>query len=93
VPSTASPALVAEWRRFEAALGTHELGHRDIAVRGAQQLVDAVRKLRGSTCEAVHRAAEYAARDVSDVTRTQQLSYDNLTNHGLSQGTLLRAVP
>lgn len=92
MPRGTSAALRAEWDRFLAALERHELGHRAIALTGAQHLYDALARIRGRTCDAVHSAAEYASRDQASQTRTEQIAYDDSTRHGLNQGTTLANV-
>jgi predicted secreted Zn-dependent protease len=92
IPREASPALRAEWDRFLGALERHELGHRAIALAGAQRLSDALARLRGRSCDALHTAAEYASRDQAAATRALQIAYDDSTRHGLNQGTALANV-
>jgi predicted secreted Zn-dependent protease len=92
IPRDASAALRAEWDRFLGALERHELGHRAIALDGAHKLADALSRLRGRTCDALHTAAEYASRDEAAATRAEQIAYDDSTRHGLLQGTALSSV-
>jgi predicted secreted Zn-dependent protease len=92
IPRGASPALRAEWDRFLGALERHELGHRAIALGGAERLADALDHLHGRSCDALHTAAEYASRDEAAATRAQQIAYDDSTHHGLTQGTALANV-
>ena len=92
IPRDASPRLRAEWDRFLGALERHELGHRAIALAGAQQLVQSLERLRAKSCDALHTAAEYASRDEAAATRAAQIAYDDSTSHGLKQGTSLENV-
>lgn len=92
VPHDASPALRAEWDRFFGALERHELGHRAIALAGAQRLQQTLARLRGRTCDDVKTAAEYASRDEAAATRTAQVAYDDSTSHGIKQGTSFENV-
>jgi len=92
IPRDASPALQAEWNRFLGALERHELGHRAIALAGAQQLVQKLERLRGRSCDQLSNAAEYASRDEAAATRAAQIAYDDSTSHGIKQGTTLANV-
>lgn len=92
IPRDASAALRAEWDRFLGALERHELGHRAIALGGAQRLGQTLAKLRGRTCDDVRTAAEYASRDEAAATRAAQVAYDDSTSHGIKQGTSLGNV-
>jgi predicted secreted Zn-dependent protease len=92
IPSDASPALRAEWERFLGALERHELGHRAIALEGAEQLAQALERIHGRSCDQLHTAAEYASRDEAAATRAAQIAYDDSTSHGIKQGTALSSV-
>jgi len=92
IPRDASAALRAEWDRFLGALERHELGHRAIALAGAQRLDQTLARLRGRTCDDVKTAAGYASRDEAAATRTAQVAYDDSTAHGIKQGTSLGNV-
>ena len=87
IPHDASAALRAEWDRFLGALVRHELGHRAIALGGAQRLGQTLARLRGRTCDEVRTAAQYASRDEAAATRAAQSAYDDSTSHGIKQGT------
>ena len=92
IPRDASAALRAEWERFLGALERHELGHRAIALSGAEQLAQALERIHGRSCDALHNAAEYASRDEAAGTRAAQIAYDDSTSHGIKQGTALTSV-
>lgn len=87
IPHDASAALRAEWDRFLGALERHEVGHRAIALGGAQRLGQTLERLRGRSCDDVRTAAEYASRDEAAATRVAQIAYDDSTSHGIKQGT------
>ena len=92
IPHDASPALRAEWDRFLGALERHELGHRAIALDGAQRLAQTLERMRGRSCTDLRTAAEYASRDEAAATRAAQVAYDDSTSHGIKQGTSLGNV-
>ncbi|HSY80493.1 MAG TPA: DUF922 domain-containing protein [Gemmatimonadaceae bacterium] len=92
IPRDASPALRTEWERFLGALERHELGHRAIALEGAEQLAQALERIHGRSCDQLHTAAEYASRDEAAATRAAQIAYDDSTSHGIKQGTGFSSV-
>jgi len=92
IPRDASAALRGEWDRFLGALERHELGHRAIALDGAEKLAQALQRLHGRSCDQLHTAAEYASRDEAAATRAAQIAYDDSTSHGIKQGTALGNV-
>jgi predicted secreted Zn-dependent protease len=83
-----APAVVARWARFIADLTTHELGHITIALQGADaidELLDAGSS--APTCEQVEREANRAASRLHDRFERLNARYDEVTDHGLAQGT------
>lgn len=87
-PEGVAPAVVARWARFIADLTTHELGHITIALQGADaidELLDAGSS--APTCEQVEREANRAASRLHDRFERLNARYDEVTDHGLAQGT------
>jgi predicted secreted Zn-dependent protease len=83
-----APAVVARWARFIEDLTTHELGHITIALQGADaidELLDA--GLSAPTCEQVEREANRAASRLHERFERLNARYDEITDHGLAQGT------
>jgi predicted secreted Zn-dependent protease len=85
-PPDADTSVVAEWKRFIAALETHEAGHKDISARAGRELKDQLRALTG-ICSMVRMRADDIARRVLDAANLAQKRYDAETQHGLTQGT------
>ncbi len=85
-PADADSSLVTEWKRFIAALETHEAGHKDISARAGHDIKDQLRALSG-LCSMVSMRANDIARRVIDAASVAQKRYDAETRHGLTQGT------
>lgn len=79
--------LVAEWRRFIAALRRHEEGHAAIARRGARRIARRLESMRTfPSCARLERAADTAAERILEQTRVAERAYDRRTAHGDTQG-------
>lgn len=88
-PSDEGDALVRKWRRYLDALMEHESGHRDTGFRAATEIVDALPSLPPQpTCEDAEARANEAARAVLTRFRADDVSYDEATRHGESQGAV-----
>ncbi len=79
--------LHEDWQRFEAALRTHEAGHRDLGVQAAREIGRSLRSgahLQCGTALAADRSAH------SIVNRYGELNtrYDEDTAHGQTQGVI-----
>ena len=85
-PAEADSMLVAEWKRFIAALENHEAGHKDISAKAGRDLKDQLRGMSG-LCSQVSLRASDIARKVIDQANEEQRRYDAETRHGLTQGT------
>jgi Predicted secreted Zn-dependent protease len=85
-PAGVDSALVTEWRRFIAALETHEAGHKDITARAGSTIEEQLRGLSGS-CTMISARATDIARVIADQEAGEQRRYDAETRHGLTQGT------
>lgn len=85
-PPDTEPGLVAEWKRFIAALETHEAGHKDISAKAAHEIIE---KLHGTSgpCSTISTHANDIARAIVERAHQQQLAYDAETRHGYTQGT------
>lgn len=78
-PHDASPELVNRWNVYMLALVEHEKGHVDIVVEYLPYLI---KTIRASTCT----TAEAAAQEVLTQLREADLTYDEETDHGATQG-------
>lgn len=82
------PRYAQEWRRFVEATACHELGHVEIALRGAQQLESSFRRIspnRRADWREGNRLGYTAVSALND----RDLHYDRDTVHGRAQGVLL----
>ena len=86
-PPGVDSSVVAEWKRFIAALETHEAGHKDISARAGREIQDQLRGMSGP-CSQVSIHANDIARAISDRANVEQKAYDAETRHGLTQGTV-----
>lgn len=91
-PEDADPALVAEWRRFLLALETHESGHKDISAKAGRDIVNRLRGMTGS-CSQISSRANDIAMSIVEKAAQEQIAYDAVTRHGLTQGTTFRSPP
>ena len=78
-PIETSPALVADWDRFVAALATHEEGHAQLVQSGVANIAPAI---AAGSC----READAAAGAVMAQIQQENDAYDAQTGHGASQG-------
>lgn len=78
-PVGADPGLVEEWRRYLAALETHEEGHVELV----RSIVDgSVDRVRAAGCAG---AREESVEILAEIRR-EQLEYDRVTDSGRAQG-------
>lgn len=84
-PAGAEPGLAGRWADYRKALDRHEAGHRDLAVRAAN---DVARTLGGVRTGCAVAAEEANARADWIVERYRDLNrrYDVETGHGRTQG-------
>lgn len=85
-PPDTEPGLAAEWKRFIAALETHEAGHKDISAKAGKEIIERVRGLSG-VCSQIGTRANDIARAIVERAGEEQKTYDATTRHGLTQGT------
>jgi predicted secreted Zn-dependent protease len=90
-PTEPPDDLEERWARFSESLQVHEDGHKDIAMRAATEIIQALKDLRPHpACDEAHRSANQAAQAVLDKHRKTEREYDKSTNHGETQGARLR---
>lgn len=88
-PPEASIELVARWRTYLDVLATHELGHRERGLEAAAD-IEAELPLLGPkpSCEEAERIANQAAHQILERHRQADRDYDELTQHGATQGAV-----
>ncbi|OLP17694.1 hypothetical protein BST81_15355 [Leptolyngbya sp. 'hensonii'] len=85
--SEVSQALVQRWQRYITALKAHEDGHKDHGLNAGREILS---KLQGfsayPTCPELESAANQAARSIIQRYNQKDITYDQTTGHGASQG-------
>jgi predicted secreted Zn-dependent protease len=79
------------FQTFLAALEVHERGHVRIAEAAARDVEDAIRALPAAPdCASLDREANEAGQRVLARSRSDEVRYDQDTQHGRTQGAWLR---
>jgi predicted secreted Zn-dependent protease len=88
---SASPADRRTWDTFDAAMRKHEEGHRENGIHAGQELSREI-PLIGSRgdCGQLKAAIEETANRIIAKYGQADADYDRVTNHGLTQGAVLR---
>ena len=90
-PRNADPALVRTWNAFVAGLREHEEGHRDIALAAAQEITNRIEAISpAANCAKLKRTVGIRANSLLDEYREKGRRYDRTTDHGRTQGAVLR---
>jgi predicted secreted Zn-dependent protease len=90
-PANADPSLVRRWNAFVDALRVHEDGHRDIAIEAAREITQRIEAVQPTTkCETLKRTVTIRANTLLDEYREKGRRYDRETDHGRTQGAVLR---
>jgi predicted secreted Zn-dependent protease len=88
-PSGAAPyELKRDWDRFAMALKRHEETHRDYAIRGAEEVLEALQGIRAPTCDAAVAEAQRRAERFQIETEAAHRHYDDQTGHGRTEGAV-----
>jgi predicted secreted Zn-dependent protease len=88
---SASPADRRTWDAFDEATRRHEEGHRENGIHAGQELARDIPGLgsRGD-CGQLKAAIEGLANRIIAKYGEADVEYDRITNHGLTQGAVLR---
>ncbi|MDB4890522.1 MAG: putative secreted Zn-dependent protease [Gemmatimonadetes bacterium] len=84
-PTDTAPGLVTQWNQFIDALEKHEVGHKDIAARGAKEILHKLQTLT-APCATIGNEAQRVATEIVTRMREEQVAYDTETRHGVTQG-------
>jgi predicted secreted Zn-dependent protease len=84
-----APGLADAWRAFSSGLMTHERGHVTRADAWARTMLADLEALTGSCDAMVGLAATRFADDLAAANRAE-VDYDARTQHGVTQGAVLR---
>ena len=88
--SGSSSALRNSWQTFITNLATHENGHRALDQATAATILSDLQNVPATNCGDIEAAANNKAN--SDLAALDQANdaYDSNTNHGVTQGAILR---
>ncbi|MGH8172072.1 MAG: DUF922 domain-containing Zn-dependent protease, partial [Rhodanobacteraceae bacterium] len=90
-PRNADPALIRRWDVFLDGLRMHEEGHRDIALAAADEITQRIEAVRpAASCATLKRTVGIRANSLLAEYREKSRRYDQTTDHGRTQGAVLR---
>lgn len=91
IPESFTAGLDESWSSYISALTTHENGHRDYDIEGANKILVVLNNLGSySSCEEASTAADAKGDEILDEVKSLNESYDATTNHGATQGAVLQ---
>jgi predicted secreted Zn-dependent protease len=89
VPSGTSGSVVAAWNQFLGALQVHENGHMAHGVAAANKVIQTLKTLPAyASCQELVTTANAATREIIQFYNQQDIAYDHVTQHGLTQGAI-----
>lgn len=86
----ASDAERQEWARFMRRLRVHEQGHVDLAYDFIQQIAPQDRQVTGATLPDIQQNLQVLGTTLQNGLQAQHDNYDIRTNHGATQGAVIR---
>ncbi len=91
----ADKTLQEEWKRYYAALQIHESGHAGFAIAAGKEMLRRMnsREWRAADRKELKAAIDDECNKTLQEFRTQEVAYDEKTNHGRTQGARLRTAP
>lgn len=84
-PNNTNPDLDSKWARHLKALQIHEDGHKENGIKAAKKINDALYDLYISDNLTGYKEEVYKIRDEYNL---QDVDYDQLTDHGRTQGAV-----
>lgn len=91
--AVAAPELAGQWELYMEHLREHEYGHKDISVKAAEEINQALAELGSfSSKEQLEKEAKRLANAKFTRLKELQIAYDDETDHGIQQGALLVAA-
>jgi predicted secreted Zn-dependent protease len=91
---TSSPQMTLLWDNYLVNLKHHEYGHKDLTVKIAGELNEALASLQGfSSHEELDREAKRRTDQKLHELKEVQVAYDKDTKHGETQGAILTENP
>ncbi len=92
-PAQADALLISEWNDYLAALKNHENGHKAHGVAAIQGVLQTLATLPAyPSCKELEVTANAAAQKVVKSYNQQDVQYDRLTRHGLTQGAIFPSI-
>ncbi len=86
-PPDISQELATKWDTYLKALQTHEIGHRQIGLDAGHEILQTLSELSVyPTCTELEQVADKTGQNILDEFRQKELTYDQNTRHGASQG-------
>jgi predicted secreted Zn-dependent protease len=86
-PADTVPGLAAQWQEFLGALEQHEIGHKDISGREAQEILHRLQSM-STSCASLTTEAKRLTDGIIARGSAEQARYDIDTRHGLTQGAV-----
>ena len=89
-PASAIPeALTSRWEQYNAALLSHEQGHKELGMKAAIEIENAISSMTPhTTCEQLEQAANDMGKEIIKKYSKIEKDYDRSTNHGLNTGAV-----
>jgi predicted secreted Zn-dependent protease len=85
------PSVKASWDKFLKALIVHENGHKQHGVLAAREIARNLPNLRPQpNCSGLKSLADKSSQLIVDKYARMDSEYDRATNHGVTQGAILR---
>jgi predicted secreted Zn-dependent protease len=86
-PDRAPARIVKRWEQYSATLRLHEDGHRDIALVANEEIKKRTKGRRSVVgCQSLGEDLNATAEAILAKYRTQEVRYDEETEHGRTQG-------
>ena len=82
-------ALTDRWEQYFAALLSHEQGHKELGMKAAVEIENAITGMAPhGTCEQLEQAANESGKAIIRKYGKIEQDYDHSTNHGLNTGAV-----
>lgn len=82
--------LAGEWGKFMDHLKEHEYGHKDISVKTAAEINEALASMGSASSKAdLDKRAKLLVEAKFKQLKKLQIAYDDETQHGITQGAIL----
>jgi predicted secreted Zn-dependent protease len=86
----AATGLAANWQNLISSLTTHETGHVAMYQQYANQLLHDLQALPATNCTSIAASVDAVSAANIAALNTANAAYDTATNHGVTQGAVLR---